>query len=128
MPIRAIRQLQGKPMTWALPTAIKNSYVTWGDNTFELLIGRHFGKDGKLIRAINEKTILGFNSDDREQRYDLAHHPIIRRFGVIAGEYLEITFLHKVDNKSHKPLEPIFPEREIVESDLPDDTGGTSVG
>jgi len=128
VPLRAIKRLEGDALCLYLPQAIRQSYITWGNNTFELLVERHYDVGGKVLRTIGERIILTVNSATTPPYFGLAHHPLIRKYGMLSNEYLESVYLNKIDEREHGWLlkktvqvrEPIFAEREVQESDIQD--------
>jgi len=121
MPVRAVKIL-GRNLTFQVPAAIKQSYISWGDNSFGVMFQRHFDKDGALLSTIAQPTTLTINSIDYqlEEGFRLAHHPLVRKHGILCGEFLEIAFLYRDKGGKHDLQEAIFPEREIVELDNKD--------
>lgn len=131
MPVRAIKRLETELLTLYVPQAIVESYIEWAvDNTFEILVQRHFDKNGRVLRTIGDQITCTWESERSFRRlpyFIMRHHPLIRKYGVLSNEYLECIYQNKVHERDVGPIfkkivqerNAIFPEREVEESDIP---------
>jgi hypothetical protein len=127
VPVRAIKRLEAESLMMYMPQAVVASYIELGDNTFEILVERHFDKYGNVLRTIGERVHCSwyreYGSRSGRPYFILQHHPLIRKYGVLSNEYLEGVYENKIHERGliFKKVErnAIFPEREVEESDLP---------
>jgi len=114
MPVRAIKLISGDELTIEIPSAVLNAFaITYNGigssrGKFVCEFKNHFDRNKNLIREVNEKIRLRGYSPGYIKLENIS---LVREYGFLAGEYLEIIF-HSYGRTT------VFPERMVEDLDF----------
>lgn len=135
MPVRTIKKISSHKsisqgaLCIRIPDIILNAFKVGSNHEFICEVKRHFNKDKKLVNEINETYFFGSQGHILlPGRYlVMAETPLAQKYGLIAGDFIEIIFVAIQEKKkaglfSRKEDEilktDIFPERTIEDLDF----------
>ena len=114
MPVRAIKQIFGEELTIEVPSAVLNAFaITYNGigssrGKFVCELKNHFDRNRNLIREVKEEIKLRGYSPGYIKLKNIS---LARKYGFLAGEYLEIIF-HSYGRTT------ILPERMVEDLDF----------
>lgn len=135
MPVRAIKKISSHKsisqgaLCIRIPDVILNAFKVGSNHEFVCEVKRHFDKDKKLVNEVNETYSFGSQSHMLlPGRYlVMAETPLAQKYGLVAGDYIEIIFVAIEEKKkaglfSRKENEiiknEVFPERTLEDLDF----------
>ncbi len=144
MPVRALKKVLKRhdsstnfpPIAIELPDTILDGFKIENYDVLVCQFKKHFDKDKKLIREINE-TMKGQPFVDIYRDLLLGGEPITKKYGFAFGDYIEIIFQAiertkeskegRIFKRQKQEIEtiPIFPERMVEDLDFILEEGGS---